>query len=250
MPAYDPKEYWNEKARRFRDDPTRAACAFDSSANRCIEQVQRTAIENIVRKLGGTRAFYGKLLLDFGCGSGRWVGYFRDLGATYRGVDISDEMVAICRGRYPSLDFASMDGFSVPAPSESFDYVFSIGVLHHNRRHEQDLLLNEITRVIKPGGYLVLFEALGSVSREREFPRTLRDWKDGIVDIGYECLLQKRYHYFPVSRLMESIGKRLSSGYTNHWRIIRLDAAVSPVMSKFILTDPGARAAMLFRRIG
>ncbi|WP_405234378.1 class I SAM-dependent methyltransferase [Lentisalinibacter salinarum] len=249
MSEYDTKDYWDKKAKQFEDDPVRAACASSNVQNHCIDRVQRKALETVVRRIGGRDEFQGKSLLDFGCGSGRWVHYFAELGASYQGVDISGEMIQICRQSHPSLNFSTMDGLRIPASSKSFDFIFSIAVLHHNRRNEQGLLLSELTRVIKPGGFLFLFEGLGSTPREREFPRTLRDWSESVVSMGYERLMSKRYHYFPLGHLAEAVGKRISATYTNHWRIIQVDAALSPVLSRIVPNDSQGRGAMLFRRI-
>ena len=72
MSDFDPKKHFDEKAKRFKDDPDRAACGFDYVSNQCMTLVQKQSILAAIRKIGGTDAFSGKSILDFGCGSGRW----------------------------------------------------------------------------------------------------------------------------------------------------------------------------------
>lgn len=250
LSIYDPKEWFDEKAKRFKDDPNCAACGSNKLSNQCMTRVQKKALQTAIRKIGGRNAFSGKSLLDFGCGSGRWADLFAELCSSYCGVDISDEMIAICRSFHPSLLFMSMDGMKIPTDSEMCDFVFVVAVIHHNRHPEQDLLLREISRVIKPGGYLFLFEALGSTPGGRVFPRTLQDWTESVTSLGYECELRRGYHYFPLLTLFKYIARRIYPADGSHQRILKLESVLSPIFARMLPTGlvGGGRGAMLFRR--
>ena len=245
---YQPREYWDAKARRFRDEPDCASCTDSHVSNQCITRVQHAALRTAIERLGNAAALRSKAILDFGCGSGRHASLFSELGGYYCGLDISAEMIDICRSCHPEMDFAVMEDQRIPFDSRHFDLAVSIAVLHHNPTPIQAGLLTELTRVIKPGGHLFLFEGVGASATDREFPRTLNDWVESVTSLGYNCVLRRRYQYYPVRRVLELPGKRIGSRYANHWRIRRLDAAVSPLLSRMVPIGPDQRAAMLFVR--
>ncbi|MDO8559758.1 MAG: methyltransferase domain-containing protein [bacterium] len=77
--------------------------------------------------------FVGKVVLDAGCGQGRFTRWAHDFGARIVvGVDLSDSVdVAFANTRHlPNVLIVQADILSLPF-SECFDYIFSIGVLHH-----------------------------------------------------------------------------------------------------------------------
>ncbi len=48
----------------------------------------------------------------------------------------------------------------LPFPDESFDFVYSIGVLHHlPSPPDQDAAVREVARILKPGGRLLVHES-------------------------------------------------------------------------------------------
>src|SRR5262245_4939270 len=69
-------------------------------------------------------AFSGRFL-ELGCGAGRFAGYVIDLGGEVHGVDISAEMVAACRERYPAGHFEVGDLRDLSGqPDGAYDCVF------------------------------------------------------------------------------------------------------------------------------
>ncbi|MEW5984358.1 MAG: methyltransferase domain-containing protein [Acidobacteriota bacterium] len=75
----------------------------------------------------------GKIVLDAGCGSGASLNQFVRWPAVVVGVDISSA-IDTCRKNFegqPNLALAQADVTRLPFPDESFDVVWSHGVLHH-----------------------------------------------------------------------------------------------------------------------
>lgn len=98
-----------------------------------------------------------RAVLDVGCGSGfsssLWLrSPSWDGTAMWVGVDIS-EAVDVARERLsqvPNTHFVQADVLALPFPDESFDVVFSEGVLHHTPSTRAALLA--ASRVLAPGG--------------------------------------------------------------------------------------------------
>lgn len=103
----------------------------------------------------------GDRLLDLGCGNGRLRQFVTtDLvrNGDYFGFDISAELLRIARGKFPRDSFFKGD-FSRPLPfgADNFDWVVSIAAFHHLLDpNDQITYLNQIFRVLKPGGKVFL----------------------------------------------------------------------------------------------
>jgi trans-aconitate methyltransferase len=93
----------------------------------------------------------GEYILDLGCGDGQLTQCIVATGANVLGVDTSVEMVAAARERWIEAEIASAE--SLPFGDGIFDAVFSNAALHWMR--DQDSMLDEVHRVLKPGGRFV-----------------------------------------------------------------------------------------------
>ena len=79
------------------------------------------------------RMLKGKLILDAGCGSGRFMEIAAKYGAEVVGFDLSyavDSAFANM-GLNKNINIIQADIFDLPLKIESFDFIYSIGVLHH-----------------------------------------------------------------------------------------------------------------------
>src|SRR5215212_4968280 len=102
----------------------------------------------------GFNEFEGKRLLEVGCGMGTDLLQFARGGALCTGVDLTPRSVEISSlhlGLYGMrADFALADGERLPFADDSFDVVYSNGVLHHTP--DTAGAVRELRRVLKPGG--------------------------------------------------------------------------------------------------
>jgi SAM-dependent methyltransferase/uncharacterized protein YbaR (Trm112 family) len=118
-------------------------------------------IENITNERIGShiRADYypGKRVLDAGCGHGRYLAAFSQLGAEAVGVDIGHGIDVARRYNQenPNVYLIQGDLMRVPLKSSTFDLVFSDGVLHHTPSTRDAFF--QIANLVKPGGYLYVW---------------------------------------------------------------------------------------------
>jgi SAM-dependent methyltransferase len=113
-------------------------------------------------------------VLDFGCGSGRvLVPLWRRWGGdtAFHGCDIDDGAIAWLRAHHPEIP-AAVNKFRPPLPyaADSFDLVYSISVFTHLDEPDQFDWLEEVRRVLRPGGLALL-----TIHGERAF----RDFTSG-----------------------------------------------------------------------
>ncbi len=158
----------------------------------------------------------GEVVLDLGCGNGRWLESFQKRKADYFGVDNSEKLVEIARRNYPYARLQVADILSLPFSDGFFDKIYSIAVLHHIPSYELRIKsLEEIKRVLKPRGLLVLTVWRFHQLEERWlifknmflklFGKSKLDWKDVLEPWGK--MTNRYYHCFSKKELEELVKK-------------------------------------------
>ena len=89
-------------------------------------------------------------VLDYGCGIGDFL-YYRDNSS---GVDINRFGVDHCKSR--GLDVRLVKDGVIPHPESSFDSVILDNVLEHVPPADVDRTIDEVMRVLRPGGTLLI----------------------------------------------------------------------------------------------
>jgi SAM-dependent methyltransferase len=126
-------------------------------------------LNGFYERSGGVRAFAeavlrdcaGRRVLEYGCGTGGHAFRLADRGADVTGIDISDVAVERARQRIePSrrLRFEVADAEALPFADASFDLVCGTSILHHL---DIAKALQEVRRVLAPGGRAVFYEPVG-----------------------------------------------------------------------------------------
>ena len=141
-------------------------------------------IEKILKKEINDRSKKIKIL-DIGCGSGEISRFFNNLD--YIGIDVNPDYIEFARRIYKK-NFELMNAQKLRFKKRYFDYVVIIGVLHHMDDKNCNLILNEITRVIKDNGKIIIIEDVNTQSRIDLFGNLIRK-----LDVGEHIRTKKEW---------------------------------------------------------
>jgi ubiquinone/menaquinone biosynthesis C-methylase UbiE len=138
QPRHDQKAIWNEVARE---------------RDRLVAQRYIPLWERMLDVVG---AGPGMRVLDAGCGSGGASAIAARRGAIVAGVDLSDQMIAICREKTEltgcTFEVGSLE--ALPLADASFDAVIASMVIHFC--HSPERALQELKRVLVPSGRIAV----------------------------------------------------------------------------------------------
>jgi SAM-dependent methyltransferase len=134
-------------------------------------------------------------ILDLGCGPGRDLVTFRDLGHVVVGLDGCPEFVDMARA-VSGCEVWQQDMLAMTLPPASFDGVFANAVLFHVPSRALPGVLDRLQAALKPGGVL-----LASNPRGQD--------EEGFVDGRYACF----YSFKTWRRLVRRSGFALIDHY-------------------------------------
>jgi SAM-dependent methyltransferase len=128
-------------------------------------------------------------LLDFGCGPGRDLKTFKDLGHIAIGLEGSARLAAMAR-EYSGCEVWEQDFLAMRLPDECFDGVFANASLFHVPAQELPRVLCELNATLKAGG--VLFSSNPHGNDEEGWSRGRygayhrpETWKRFVMDAGF-----------------------------------------------------------------
>ena len=132
-----------------------------------VERHRYTEYAPWMPEVMGFKKFAGACLLEVGCGMGTDLLQFARGGANVTGIDLTPRSIEISRLHFEIYgqrgDFAISDCEKLPFKTESFDVVYSNGVLHHTP--DTAGAVRELHRVLRRGGQArVMLYHRGSVA--------------------------------------------------------------------------------------
>ncbi len=142
----------NERAPVFQEDYSRDltdryASAFKFGRGKIIN-----ALENWLASMADRRR-----ILDVGCGPGYFLHLIKSRRYNIFGIDLSEQMLSGLKERNPLAFVCMADAKKLPFADNSFDGVLSIETIRYFQKRY--LLLDEICRVLKPGGSVFITAA-------------------------------------------------------------------------------------------
>ncbi len=155
------KNFWNDKAAT----PDSAFIAVDGSTN---EETARLTGHYSARQVTAALDLKsGDRVLELGCGVGRIGREIAPHVAHWHGTDISANMIEVARERlreHANVGFTELARSSLqPLDNASFDKAYCVAVFIHMDKEDFFLYLEEMARVLKPGG-LIYFDVWNMAS--------------------------------------------------------------------------------------
>jgi ubiquinone/menaquinone biosynthesis C-methylase UbiE len=146
-------------------DASRVQAAYDTVAEEYAEtfaddllqlNLDRQVLDEFVQ-----RFVVGELVLDLGCGPGQVSQYLTDSGLLVVGMDLSQRMLHVARRRTGMTHVVCGDMRSIPFGPSCFSGVVAYYSVHNLPRPVLRRAFDEIHRVLKPSGALVVATHLG-----------------------------------------------------------------------------------------
>jgi len=153
-------------------------------------------------------------ILDVGCGAG---GHAEVFSGDFWGVDRNLRCIAYARRRRRGR-FLVMDATRLAFPSDSFDFVYCVGLCHHLSDQQVRAAASEMKRVTKKGGRTLIIDgvfppklnllgyALFKCDRGRH-TRTLGQLEALLAQEGFRLILRNISRSFPYRRAVFSYQK-------------------------------------------
>jgi SAM-dependent methyltransferase len=94
--------------------------------------------------------------IDAGCGPGHWTAYLASRGVDIRGIDLAPAFIDHARRAHPDLRFATGSLDALDASDASLGGVLAWYSLIHHAPDAMGSALDEIARVLRPGGLLLV----------------------------------------------------------------------------------------------
>lgn len=177
----------------------------------------------------------GGRVLEAMCGSGFTTGALMRRGARVTGLDISETMIASFGQRWPGCESVCGSITQSGFPSDHFDAVVIVGGLHH-LHPDVDPAVDEIRRIIKPGGAFCFLEphvgSLPDIARRFWYKRDdMFSDNEAAVDIEH----LKRKYAGDFDFLHEVYGGNLGHLFIYNSMIFRIPLRWKPLYTPLVL---------------
>jgi SAM-dependent methyltransferase len=117
---------------------------------------QRDVRTLLAQALGATRV---RAACDVGCGFGRLTPVLTEMAGQVTGFEREPALVATARALQPSLTFHPIESLArLPAEAGDFDVGLVFTVLQHVPEPDVRLVIDELRRIVRPEGWLLLCE--------------------------------------------------------------------------------------------
>jgi SAM-dependent methyltransferase len=120
----------------------------------CNELEGKPFDRNLLQRF--VEAIPGGTVCDLGCGPGHVAAHLASLGVNAIGVDLSPQMIAEARRRFPSVDYQVGDMLDMEMEAESLGGIVALYSTIHLRRDKLPQALREANRILRPGGLLLV----------------------------------------------------------------------------------------------
>ena len=159
--AYEPREFWQRRLSEQFDLRGTGEIGLPLAYNRACYALRLAVLERALREAGV--AVQGKSVLDVGCGTGFFTGFYLEHGARVLGLDIAPVAIERLAQRHPQARFVLAD-VSEAALDQRFDVVNAFDVLYHitdDARWER--AVRNLAAAVAPGGLLLATDTFATL---------------------------------------------------------------------------------------
>ncbi|MES9993162.1 MAG: class I SAM-dependent methyltransferase [Candidatus Thiodiazotropha sp.] len=227
------KEHMNSRGHEFEPPPgnLRARVHGDESLQDFTNVGKLLSYNLFSSFLSLTEIESGNRVIDFGCGCGRVINYLSMLFSNnhFHGCDIDPEAIAWCQANLSHVGEFKINDALPPLPFDNdyFDFVYSISVFTHLPEEMQTVWLEELKRVTRKGGYLLITthgevlapEQIRPALRDHGFYYSVSTGTDGLPDFYQTSFHTEEYirrhwaDYFEIVRIIKK-------GILNHQDLV------------------------------
>lgn len=242
-PSFDAPGYWDRRLGDHFDLRGVGYLRYSRGYNECLYRRKGEVLAGAMRR-HGIRVGESRLL-DLGSGTGYWLRWFKARGGeNLTGLDVSESAVARLSKELPETRVYRADLTQRWPVEGPFDLISAFDVLYHVVDDEGfEGALEEATRVLAPGGFLVLTDRLGG-----ELSR------DGAAHVRFRTLQHYRSILAPRGVTVEAtypLFYLLNGGLANlrwvrhrprlRWLVVRLENLLAPLLLRLdrALVAPG-----------
>ncbi|GEM_PF-507721 len=184
------------------------------------------------------RLLPGDLVLDLGCGVGHYAEPVSRTGAAWLGVDASAEMLAYAQAAGPATKgLVRGNALQLPLQDGVVDLCLCIGVLDYVPSHDLEVALEEMARVVRPGGRMV-------ISCNSSW---WGGWLRGLLPMFQQGFPPRNDHARTLSALMTSTGLelrqtcKLRAGFLGPDTLIYVAIKKQAICDSAVTTAPSSR---------
>ncbi len=150
-------ETWEKRAEKGKLPAVIDPGDLKGRKNLYIDILQKLVVE---KSLGNEKT---KFIVDFGCGSGRFVNVLAEKCEFLLGVEITLPMLLMAKDEcsYPNISFALFDGLNFPIQEKKVDTIVSVNVLQYIQDDSELIkVLSEVKNSLRPKGKFICIEQI------------------------------------------------------------------------------------------
>jgi SAM-dependent methyltransferase len=208
--VYPWRDYWANVARSYAAADARgfapvlhpdAPTWFNCTIDRLQEKSWRKGL-----KCCGARDH--SFVLDVGCGTGRWLRRYLQQQFRAVGLDATQDMLrrAIIGGLACPVVVGQAQ--NIPFQSGSFELVSAVTVVQHISLQDQCDVLKEMSRILQPGGHLMLIELIRGEA-PHIFPRSAKGWEGLAASNGLSLIYSEGQEYLLLDQVFVHLAQTL-----------------------------------------
>lgn len=241
-PDYDAADYWTERLEEEFSLKGTGHIAYSERYNRWLYRAKRRALQQALSNIG-----WPGRTLDIGSGTGWVINELIESGASVEGSDLTAVSVDRLRRSFPDVDFHqfALGRDRIPHPDGTFDLVTALDVLYHVPDDGEWIAgMQEIARVLRPGGHLVASDGLGELDQQPAKHVRFRSrarWEEQAERAGMEVTTVVPLYRWLSRDRSNGLSARIPDG---------VRGAVEYGLERLSVGRPHMRCAVLTRRPG